>query len=443
MLSKYPFILAHEAADPSFYHTYSYLQKQRFLPREELIKQQGKKLRSLIEYCYNNVPYYHRLMNENNILPSDVNSIDDLQHFPILTKQTIKDHWDEFKPKDLDKLKYIDGSTGGTTGTPFSYRYCKKDWMMGGCLLYRGWGYGGYNLGDKMVFLGGSSIGITDTSPTKKIIHETLRNIRKLSSFEMSERNNRAYVETIRNFRPKFIRGYPTSIHHFGKWLNDNDVTIGGINAVFTTSEKLFDGIRKEIACFYNCEVFDNYGLNDGGVSAYECSDHSGMHIDTERSILEVVDEGEENLTSGEGHIVATSLHNYSMPFIRYETGDIGSITTEMCNCGMQHYKLDSIVGRSVDILQTPDGKSVHGWFFLYIFWEYGKSIKEYQIVQKTVTDIYAYYVPEENFIENDLEIIRNLIFKRGYGWNINFIEVGLIPRSNSGKFKFIINEVP
>ncbi|MFZ7133449.1 MAG: phenylacetate--CoA ligase family protein [Eubacteriales bacterium] len=380
-------------------------------------------------------------MKENDVFPTDVKSINDLKLFPVLTKNIIKDNWDDFKPKKLDTMRYRIGSTGGTTGTPFTYRYTKQDWMLGGCLLYRGWGYGGYNLGDKMIFLGGSSIGITNSSPIEKVIHERLRNIRKLSSFEMSEKRNMEYAETIMKFGPKFIRGYPSSIHHFGKWLKNKDLNTDEITAVFTTSEKLFDGVKKDIARFYNCEVFDNYGLNDGGVSAYECSHHNGMHIDTERSILEIVDES-ETLTDGEGKIVATSLYNNSMPLIRYETGDVGSITSEPCNCGMHHYILNSIIGRSVDILQTPDGVSVHGWFFLYIFWEYGNTIKEYQIIQNTLTDIDIFYIPGEEFSEGDLEVINAIVKQKSPMWNVNFIEVSSINRTDSGKYKFIINKM-
>ena len=51
--------------------------------------------------------------------------------------------------------------------------------------------------------------------------------------------------------------------------------------------------MRETITRVFNCEVFDAYGLFDGGVSAYECSEqHSGLHIDTERSIMELIDDG-------------------------------------------------------------------------------------------------------------------------------------------------------
>lgn len=442
MLAKYPFILAHEVMDPSFYHLYKQLNKQRFAPREDLVKKQEIKLRELILFCYDNVPYYHTFMKDNKIFPDDIKSIEDLNRFPLLTKQTIKDNWEDFKPKCLNKIRYNDGSTGGTTGTPFRYRFSKKDWMLGGCLLYRGWGYGGYNLGDKMVFMGGSSIGINDKSFLNKIIHERLRNIRKCSSFEMNNDRNLEYTETILKFRPGFIRGYPSSIHHYAKWLQNNGLTVAGLKSIFTTSEKLFDRVRNDISEIFGCDVFDGYGLNDGGLSAFECTDHSGMHIDTERSILEVINETGNCINDGEGSIVATSLSNLAMPFIRYDTGDVGSITSELCNCGMQNYKLDSLTGRSVDMLQTPEGTIVHGWFFLYIFWEYGKNIKEYQIIQRTIGNIDVYYVPEESFRVEELDIIQAIIHNKSPGWIINFKEVSNISRTKAGKFKFIINEM-
>jgi len=76
----------------------------------------------------------------------------------------------------------------------------------------------------------------------------------------------------------------------------------------------------------FDVQVFDNYGLGDGGISAFECHLHKGMHIDYERSILQTVNDSGEVVKCAIGRIIATSLYNYAMPFIRYDTGDFGFI---------------------------------------------------------------------------------------------------------------------
>ena len=93
-------------------------------------------------------------------------------------------------------------------------------------------------------------------------------------------------------------------------------------------------------------------------------------------------------------------------------------------------------------MLFTPDGKNIHGWFFLYIFWDYGKGIKEYQVVQETLKRIVIKIVPEEDFDESQLDRIRKVVAERSPGWDIEFKYVDMIERTGAGKYKFIINEV-
>ena len=97
------------------------------------------------------------------------------------------------------------------------------------------------------------------------------------------------------------------------------------------------------------------------------------------------------------------------MPFIRYDTTDDGYITDEACSCGRGYKMLKEVKGRSIDILLTPEGKHVHGWFFLYIFWEQ-KGIKEYQVVQETLEQIVIKIVPDEHFEERQLDEIRQIV---------------------------------
>ena len=98
-------------------------------------------------------------------------------------------------------------------------------------------------------------------------------------------------------------------------------------------------------------KVFDTYGLNDGGVSAYECQKHNGMHIDYERSILECADNNGHNIKNAEGKILATSLFNFAMPFIRYDTEDIGIISDNYCSCDCKRPLLIKMLGRKTDYL--------------------------------------------------------------------------------------------
>lgn len=441
MLNKIIFIGAHQLIERKFYPTYRKLVRTQWHPYRELKNSQEKDLRKIISFSYENVPYYRNLFDHLKLNPDSIKRIEDLEKIPILTKETIKQNWDQFKPVNLNSMKFYDRRTGGSTGTPFKYRLSKFDRFLGGALWYRGWGYAGYELGDKVVFLGGASLDIGTKSNFVKLIHENIRNIRMLSSFDMSDSDMKSYSNTINNFKPKYIYGYASSLYFFSKWLDDSEIDVHSPKAIFSTAEKLFPEMRKKIENVFDTDVYDTYGLNDGGVSAYECPEHSGLHIDTERSVMEVVDAHGHQLDDGEGRILATSLHNYAMPFIRYDTGDIGHIIPDTCGCGRGYRLLKEITGRQQEMLLTPEGKYVHGEFFTHIFWEIS-GVKEFQVVQDSPERIIIKIIPEDGFDERETNKIKSYIKRRSEGWNVEFRLVDEIERTSAGKYKFVINEM-
>lgn len=415
--------------------------KNQFRKREALVGDQESSLRAMMIYAYDKVPYYHGLLKERGLKPDDFKTLKDLELLPVLTKEVIKANWDAFVPSDIATRKYERKATGGSTGTPFPFRMSRYDKMLSMCHLYRGWSYAGYDLGDRMVFMGGSSLTMGVGSSTTRRVHEIVKNIRMLSSFDMDEAHMRSFADVINRFSPKFVFGYASSIHFFSRWIKENEVDIKSPVAVFTTAEKLFPEARKGIEEALRCEVFDTYGLNDGGVSAFECPEHRGMHIDTERAVMEVVGPDGHQMSEGEGRILATSLHNHAMPFIRYDTGDIGTVKEDVCPCGRQHPLLAEMKGREQEMLMTPEGAAVHGEFFTHIFWEVS-GVREFQVVQDAKDHLTIRVVPEKSYDPKELDKVRDYIRARSPGWRVEFVKVDAIDRTRGGKYKFVLREL-
>ena len=131
MFHKLLFKLAHQILERKFYSVYQKLIKNQWKPYRELKEEQDKQLRYMINFAYKNVPYYYKLFNNLNLKPVDIKKVEDLVKLPILTKEIIKQNWEDFKPANLNKLKYYEGVTGGSTGTPFRYRVSKFDRFLG------------------------------------------------------------------------------------------------------------------------------------------------------------------------------------------------------------------------------------------------------------------------------------------------------------------------
>lgn len=137
-LNRGLFIFAHQVPEHSFYPTYKRLIQNQWKSYDELKKEQETHLRKIINFSYNNVPYYHRLFRDLKLGPENIKNIEDLEKLPILTKDIIKQNWNEFVPVNLKNMSYYNLTTGGSTGSPLRFRLSKCDRFFAGSLLYRG-----------------------------------------------------------------------------------------------------------------------------------------------------------------------------------------------------------------------------------------------------------------------------------------------------------------
>ena len=441
MFKRLLFISLHNLYDFRFYKTYKSLLKSQWKSYKDLKCEQKKKLRKIIKFSYNNIPYYHKLFNKLKIQPNNIKRIKDLEQLPILKKETIKEKWGEFIPKKLDKIKYINRTTSGSTGSPLKYRITKFDRILHWAVMYASWGYANYKLGDKVVVLGGPSVMPSTQSKIKELVYRIFRNFVYLSSYDMEDSNIKKYVDIINNLKPKIGYGYAGAWYLLAKFIEKHNLKIYSPKAIFTSAEKLFPEMRKKIEDVLKTEVYDSYGLNDGGISAFECSEHKGLHINTERALLEVVDDNGKQLREGPGRILATSLYNYAMPFIRYDTGDLGYALDEFCPCGRGYRLLREVTGRQLEFLISPEGKKIYGGFFSHMLRDIGE-VKEFQVVQEKVDEITIRINPEENFDKRQLQFIRKAVKKRSNNWKVKFEMSDEFEKTLAGKYKFIINNL-
>lgn len=148
------FRLAYRFKRHNVLNYYDEFTKSQWYEYEDLVNKANSQLRKIINFAYEYVPYYKSLFDSLGISPKDVISIKDLQYIPILTKDIIKKSFESFIPKNINFLKFINDSTG----VPLKYRMSLEDYERGIALLYRGWGYAGYELGDKVAVMAGSSL---------------------------------------------------------------------------------------------------------------------------------------------------------------------------------------------------------------------------------------------------------------------------------------------
>lgn len=317
-------------------------EKLRELQDERLVKQ--------VKHVWDNVPYYRKKMEKKGVTPDDIKGVDDLHKLPFLSKADLRDAYPygllAAPLKDCVRIQ----STSGTTGRRVVAFYTQHDidlWedccaraivAAGGTnedVVQIAYGYG--------LFTGGAGL------------HGGSHKVGSLT-LPMSSGNTDRQLQfmtdlqsTILCCTPSYAAYLAESIHERG--LRDKIKLKAGIFGAEAWSEKM----RQEIQNQLGIKAYDIYGLTEisGPGVAFECSDQTGMHINEDHFIAEIIDPdtGEVLPDGTQGELVFTSITKEAFPLLRYRTRDICVLTREKCSCGRTLVKMCKPMGRSDDML--------------------------------------------------------------------------------------------
>jgi phenylacetate-CoA ligase len=205
-----------------------------------------------------------------------------------------------------------------------------------------------------------------------------------------------------------------------------------------TSGNILYPENRKLIETAFGTKIADAYSC-EGAPNLFQCNHSSLYHISMEYAITEVLDINDTNAKYG--RLITTNLHNYAMPFIRYDTQDFIQKEDVVCGCGRELDVVGKISGRDSDILKAPSGKYLIVHNFTGYF-EYLDSIKQFQVRQEAI-DFFRILIMVENNFSLSLKTEIELYWKDYIGNDaevvVNVVES--IPLEKSGKRRFLIRD--
>ena len=304
------------------------------------------KLRVALDYARSSNAYYAGVFASVGFDPLTMRGLEEISVLPIMTKDDIRRHRSDFEACESMNSHRVEGKTGGSTGQPLKFSMSRDDYLRSVGIGLAGWHFCGYVLGDRVGVLGGASIAKQDAVPWHISRSDLALNRRQFSAAVMDDNRIAQYWDYIARWEPAYLRGYPFALAELCRHRPKGCAGHYRPRAVLTTSEMLTESDRHIIEKALGAPVFDGWGLNDGGASAYECREHIGMHVDTTRAYVETVDDAGRPVWDMPGRIVVTSLTNKAFPFVRYDTGDMGVLAWRGCKCGRSGLMLTQILGR-------------------------------------------------------------------------------------------------
>ena len=321
------------------------------MPREKLEELQLKRLQETVNRVYENVKPYREKMDKAGIKPDDIKTLDDLSKLPFTVKQDLRDNYPYgMFAVPMEQVTEIHASSG-TTGKQTVVGLTEKDvdiWAeiaaralsaMGvdkNSVVQTSYGFG--------LFTGGFGA------------HYGARKIGAVA-IPTSSGNSKRQINIMKDFGSTFLCCTPSYALSLSETLVDMGFTKDDIKLQGGAfgAEPWTEEIRQEIQEKLGINAYDIYGLSEimGPGVGYECADQSGMHINEDHFIVEVIDPetGEVVPDGSMGEIVFTCITKEALPLIRYRTRDIATINKGMCRCGRTFARMSKPMGRSDDML--------------------------------------------------------------------------------------------
>ncbi len=319
--------------------------------REDMKKLQDERLVAQVKHVYDNVEYYRRLMDEKGVKPEDIKGTEDLCKLPFISKADLREAYPfGLLAKPLKECVRIH-STSGTTGKRVVAFYTQHDvdiWEE--CVARAITAAGGtdedicqvcYGFG---LFTGGA--GLNGGSHKAGCL-----------TLPMSSGNTERQIQFMRDLgstilccTPSYAAYLGETLHEMGLSPDDTKLRIGIFGAEPWTEE-----MRRSIERSLGIKAYDIYGLTEisGPGVAFECSEQSGMHINEDNFIAEIIDPetGEVLPDDTVGELVFTSITKEAFPLLRYRTRDLCVLTRKKCSCGRTFVKMAKPMGRSDDMM--------------------------------------------------------------------------------------------
>ena len=318
--------------------------------REQIKAWQDERLVKQVQHVWDNVPYYRKKMEEKGVTPADIQGVADLHKLPFLTKDDLRQAY----PYGLRGVPASEcvriHSTSGTTGKRVVAFYTQEDvnlWedccaraiaAVGGTeedVCQVAYGYGLFT-GGAGLHGGSHKVGCLTLPMSSGSTDRQLQFMTDLGS-------------TILCCTPSYAAYLAESIHERG--LRDQIKLKAGIFGAEAWSQKMREDIQNNLGI----KAYDIYGLTEisGPGVAFECEAQTGMHINEDHFIAEIIDPntGEVLPVGSKGELVFTCITKKAFPLLRYRTRDICVLNAEPCSCGRTHIKMSKPMGRSDDML--------------------------------------------------------------------------------------------
>jgi len=429
---------------------------------------QLQKMRRLITYAYEHIPFYRSRFQAEGLLPGDINSLEDITKIPPLSRQEVIDNRyamvdsaltnavaaaDRSKRGPGEPIPFapfrrhrlVRNTSSGSTGAPTVFYEDGSRTALNWALEMRLKSWFDIQPGAREARMVRLS---TEYMPASRTIRlrNRLWNQLILPGMNLTDADYADCVQKLYNFRPKILWGITSALAGLAEYVRRKgiDPSPWGVRLITGWAAPVYDHERKVLQEVLSCPVSNIYSAREVGHVAGQCS-HGTYHINQEHTLVER-DEGDGQKEEREtGELLVTTLNISPMPFIRYRMGDIGRTAESKCGCGRKLQVLQDFLGRTGEVFRTRDGRMIspNFWGRTFMSTALSDAIKRFQVVYVRDNLIRIRIVRGKVYSDATERVLREELQKNfPQDMIFTFAYVQEIKPQVSGKYQMVVNEI-
>ena len=408
-----------------------------FWSEERIVAFRDERLRLFVEHAVQTTSFYPQALKSAGADSRDITSLADLKALPILTKAQVQENGPGLVSSAIPargrRLIHTSGTTGSGLHLWTMRQAIQEQWAT--WWRYRAW-HGIERKAWCALFGGRSIVPAHQTRPPFWRYNVPGRQL-LFSAYHLSPSTLPAYVKELRKHRPPWLHGYPSLLAVLANYLTENRTDLGyPIRWVTGGAENLLPQQSASIERAFGVRPRQHYGMAEAIGNISEC-DRGRLHVDEDFAALEFLPIGGQQF-----RVVGTNFTNLATPLLRYDVLDVVTIENDArCDCGRPSRVVSSIDGREEDYLVLNDGSRL-GATLNHVFKDMLR-VREAQIRQRQPGKLTLAVVRGRGYFEEDERKLLDEMRKRvGDRAEISIEYVDSLPRTRTGKLRFVVSEV-
>jgi phenylacetate-CoA ligase len=415
-----------------------------YLPAAQLREMRDKRVRQMVRYAAETVPYYGEFFRSEGINPEEIHGAEDLCWLPLLDKDTVRSQSHLFRSTSSQGRNAVPFPTTGSTGTPLTVHHDRYS-----LLMHAAWGERERDVLRNVLGTGWRprALFIDYPGATGDLHRSFLR--QNVALLPQSNRITVSLLEpldrvvaTINDFRPELICSYGSYLELLFRMVSLGSLRLHPPRVLLYLSDAMTEGGRRLIEEQFDIRVLSRYVCVEALKVAFTCEEGRAFHLHDDLVHVRIVGPDGQAVAPGEkGEVVVSNLVNRGTVLLNYRLGDMAALVGEPCTCGRNLTLLTDLEGRVEDIIYLPGGRFLHPRVICSAF-ENRKDVLQYQLIQHSLDRFHLRLVPVDwaHHGRTTAELRQGLVQLLGTSAKLEITYHDRLPRQAGGKFRPVLS---